>query len=640
MGIVMGTAGHIDHGKTALIRKLTGIDCDRLEEEKRRGITIELGFAFCELPSGGRLGIVDVPGHEKFVKNMVAGASGIDFVMLVIAADEGVMPQTREHLEICSLLGIKHGLVALTKIDMVDAEWLKLVKGEIDQFLKGTFLENAPCFPVSSLTGQGIDDLRNYLIQQEKTLVSHHKSDLFRLPIDRVFTLKGHGTVVTGTMISGVLHIGDTVEILPEGRLSKVRSLQSHGQSVETATSGRRTAVNLGGIEVDDVHRGDVLALPHVLFAADRWLLRLFCLPSTPRALKNRGEIHFHHGAKEVEARLVFFDRDQLNPGESALCEARLGAPLVGVFGDHCVIRTFSPLRTVAGGLILQPLALPFQRRNATPERLELLAKLPELPDRELLTAQMKLISDLTPTKGVSRAKLAVLTNLDLDRLDVVLQTLSEEGKIYCYDQENRSYIDAHALAELSDRCLATAKAFHEKDPLKQGMARGVLLGKGYNDTKLADFILDRLLQSGTLVAYGEVIRLATHRVSLRSDQEKLKKKLLKAYADAGLTPPNFKELVDSLKVNVKTATEMMRLLLEEGNIIKVKDGLYYHAPLMSELEDKIRLWFQNHDDLDLAGFREVSGGLSRKYLIALLEYFDRTRITIRVGNTRQLRAK
>ena len=644
MAIVMGTAGHIDHGKTSLVRKLTGIDCDRLEEEKRRGITIELGFAFCDLPGGGRLGIVDVPGHEKFVKNMVAGASGIDFVMLVVAADEGVMPQTREHLEICSLLGIRHGLVAVTKIDMVDPELLELALEDINDFLKGTFLEGAPLFPVSSHTGEGVDALRDHIIAQEKQLAPKRRTDLFRLPVDRVFTLRGHGTIVTGTMISGTVKVGDALELLPRGLATRARSLQSHGETVEVAESGHRTAVNLQGIDVDDVQRGDVLALPGTLFPADRWLVRLTCLGSTTRALRHRAETHFHHEAREVAARLYFFDRDRLAPGETALCEVRLAEPLVGVFGDHCVIRAFSPLRTVAGGVVLKPLKADLRRRDATPSVIETLLGLEEASDEDRVRIQI----EMAKGHGATLAELSVLTNLDSRRLDKVLQGLSGKGRIFCFDREEKGYVAAETTALLAQQCLDVAEAFHKKEPLKQGMARGALLsgstGKvGWSrniSPKLAHFTVERLLRSGALLAEGDIIRTATHTVSLKSDQAGMRDGLLKAHAEAGFTPPNLKDVLEALGVDAKSAAPVLKLLCEEGSLIKVKDGLYFHGPIIQELKNRMQHWFTSHDDLDPAGFKELSGGLSRKYVIPLLEYFDRERVTIRVGDKRQFRGR
>ena len=644
MAIVMGTAGHIDHGKTSLVRCLTGIDCDRLEEEKRRGITIELGFAFCDLPGGGRLGIVDVPGHEKFVKNMVAGASGIDFVMLVVAADEGVMPQTREHLEICSLLGIRHGLVAVTKIDMVDPELRELAIEDITDFLKGTFLEGAPLFPVSSMTGEGVDALREYIVAQEKILAPKRRTDLFRLPVDRVFTLKGHGTVVTGTMISGAIRVGDPLVLLPRGLETRARSLQSHGVSVDVAEAGHRTAVNVQGLDVADVERGDVLALPGTLFPADRWLVRLTCLSSSPRALRHRVEVHFHHEAREVPARLYFLDRERVAPGETALCEVRTEIPLVGVFGDHCVVRAFSPLRTVAGGIVLNPLDEGLRRKDATPERIDSLLGLIDVDEETLVRTQI----ELAGSRGASLAVLSVLTNLDSRRLDRHLQSLSGKGKIFCFDREEKGYVAAPTVDLLCTRCLAVAEAFHARDPLKPGMARGTLMSGGSGPKKwnqgipqkLAFFIVERLLRSGKLVSEGDVIRTAGHTVSLASDQAGLHDAILKLYADGGFTPPTLKEALEACKTNVKAALPVYKVLCTEGELIKIKEELYYHAPIVQQLKERMQAWFATHDDLDPAGFKELSGGLSRKYAIPLLEYFDRERVTIRVGDRRQLRGK
>lgn len=635
MAVVMGTAGHVDHGKTSLVRALTGIDCDRLEEEKRRGITIELGFAFCDLPGGVRLGIVDVPGHEKFVKNMVAGVSGIDFVMLAVAADEGVMPQTREHLEICSLLGVRHGFVALTKVDTVDAAWLELVGEDVKGFLQGTFLEGAPVFPVSSLTGQGLDALRAHIARLEKELTPRRRTDLFRLPVDRAFTMKGHGTVVTGTMISGSLRVGDSLEVLPAGLRSKVRSLQSHGESVEEAPAGRRTAVNLHGLDVEQVHRGDVLALPGTLFPAERWLLRLTCLSSAPRGLRHRVEVHLHHGSREIPARLYFADRERLAPGETALCDVRFEEPMVGVFGDRCVVRAFSPLRTVAGGVLVHPLGLAVRRRDWTPELAAQIAGLPEAAEADLTAAHIRLAG----RRGVTAAQLSVLTNLSSKHLDKTLQSLSGKAA-FCFDREERAYVSAETVAELSGLCLQQAAALHRKEPLKPAMARAAVAAGWSRDLppKLTHFLIERLLRAGELEAEGDGLRLAGHAVALASDQAGLKETLLAIHVRAGLTPPYIKDALAEAKVNAKVAAPVLRLLTEEGSLVKVKDDLYYHAPLIAELTDRMRAWFETHDDLDPAGFRELSGGLSRKYTIALLEYFDKERITIRVGDKRRLR--
>lgn len=646
MAIVMGTAGHIDHGKTSLVRALTGIDCDRLEEEKRRGITIELGFAFFTLPSGERMGVVDVPGHERFVRNMVAGAAGIDFVLLVIAADEGVMPQTREHLEICSLLGIRRGMVALTKVDMVDAEMLELARDDVKDFLQGTFLENAPVFPVSSMTGEGLDELRAAIINENATWLPKRRSDLFRLPVDRIFSLKGHGTVVTGTLISGSAKIGDDVTLMPGGKITRIRGIQSHGEGVEEATPGHRTSLNLHGLEVTDIERGDVVAQSGTLFPSQRWLVTLTCLSSSPRALRHRTEIHFHHGAKEVAARLYFFDRDRLAPGETALTEVRFAAdtgPLAGVFGDRCVIRAFSPLRTVAGGSVLLPLDTAPKRRDVTPEwQTKMLAlagnSVTDIDEETLVNTQI----ELAGAHGTTQAALSVLTNLESRRLEKLLQGLSGKGKIACWDKDGKAWIAAPALALLMENALTHATNVHKKEPLKSGMPKGVLLsGCGKNvPPKLAHFVLERLLRAGSLVAESDLMRLAGHKVSLASDQSSLKDALLAAHAKEPMTPPNLKEVLEALGVSPKEAAPVLALLQKDGELTKIKEGLYYVSSALEEIKGHIQTWFESHDDLDPGAFKEISGGLSRKYIIALLEFFDKERFTIRVGDKRQLRAK
>ncbi|HIU17806.1 MAG TPA: selenocysteine-specific translation elongation factor [Candidatus Avidesulfovibrio excrementigallinarum] len=639
MSAVMGTAGHIDHGKTSLVRALTGIDCDRLEEEKRRGITIELGFAHWRLPDGSELGIVDVPGHEKFVRNMVAGASGIDFVLLVVAADEGVMPQTREHLEICSLLGIRYGLVALTKIDMVDADLRRLAEEDVRAELSGTFLEKAPILPVSAVTGEGLGDLAQAIASLAAGLAPHRRTDLFRLPVDRVFTLKGHGTVVTGTQLSGVLKVGEALEVFPSGRQTRARTLQQHGRQAETTVPGSRVAINLYGLEVDDVHRGDVLARPETLFPADRWLLRVSCLASSPRPLRHRGEIHFHHGARETAARLHFFDRDRLAPGETALAEIRLAEPLVAVFGDRCVIRGLSPLRTLAGGVVLNPLGVPFRRRELTPDLAQRLLALPESDAATRLREQTLLAG----MRGVTGASLSVLTNLDARQREKALQPLL--GKtIVCFDRERQGLVALEPLRELEESCLNQVEAAHRREPLRPSLPRGVA-AEGWSEglsPKLAHAVLERLLRAGRLVAEGDGVRLATHAVALNASQSDIRARLLEIYKTAGLTPPSLREAEEQLDMAASADSrqlgDVFKMLLSEGELVKLREGLYAASGAVEDLKTRIRAWFADHDNLDPAALRDISGGLSRKYLIAYLEYFDRERFTLRVGDVRRLR--
>lgn len=645
MPVVMGSAGHIDHGKTSLVRALTGTDCDRLEEEKRRGITIELGFAYLPLPEskgGGRLSIIDVPGHERFVKNMVSGAAGIDFVTLVIAADEGVMPQTREHLEICALLGIKKGLVALTKIDMVEADWLALVTEDVKAFIKGTFLEAAPIFPVSSYTGEGLDALREALFDLATSFNPARRGDLARLPVDRVFTMRGHGTVVTGTLVSGSFSLGEDVILLPSGLASKVRGLQSHGATVEKAPAGYRTAVNLPGLEVDDIHKGEVLTRPGSLRPAASWIVMLECLASSPRALKNRTETHFHHGAREVQAKLAFFDREKLQPGEAALCRVRFDEHMVGVFGDRCVLRSFSPLRTVAGGSVIVPLDFELRKKDsAYARKLEILGELAakntagNLSPEEAVLLQLELHGD----GGVDFAALCIVTNLDSSLLDKTLQLLGSRRQVHMVDKEGRRYLGATAVDALSASCLEWLADFHKREPMRPGPGRSEI-SSGWGKkrpAKLVHFILERLVKQGDLVMDGEALRLPGHNASLSGGAAGLRDGLLKAYDKAGLTPPNIKEVLEELGSSFKEAAPVLRLLTDSGELVKVTEEIYYAKDAMTDIRTRVTGWFDSHNNLDVTGIKELTG-LSRKYTIALLEYFDRTKLTVRVGDKRLLR--
>ncbi len=636
MPLVLGTAGHIDHGKTSLVRALTGIDCDRLEEEKRRGITIELGFAHIPLPNGESLGIVDVPGHERFVKNMVAGAAGIDFVMLIIAADEGIMPQTREHLEICALLGIKHGFIALTKIDMVDAEWIDLVQEDIKTFLHGTFLQDAPIFPVSSTTREGIEPIKEYILNYTSKIQSNRESNIFRLPVDRIFTMKGHGTVVTGTLIAGEVKVGDEAVFMPDEVQTKVRGLQWHKSSANNASAGQRCAINVQNIEVGEVERGSVLAHPGTLFPSTRWMVMLHCLSSAPRALRARTEIHFHHGAREVSARLYFFDRDRLQPGESALTEIRFTSAMVGVWGDRCVIRAYSPLRTVAGGIVLHPIHAHLRRKDSDFE--ERFAKLCSLEQDLSLDERILSQLSLADEQGASFAKLMVLCNAHDKKLEKSLQLLSNKGEILCYDKEERIWIHVQAVTKLMEQCLKQAQTFHERDPLKVGMARGVLCPK--QKPKLAHLVIERCLKAGTLVAEGDILRLSSHKVELDTQKSDLRSALLEAHIKGNTTPPNLKDVLEDLGVDAKKAAPVLKILVDEKLLVKVKDGLYYSAEIIDDIRERVKSWFDDHDDLDPASLKEILGGISRKYLIALLEYMDRERITMRVGDKRQWRGR
>ena len=639
MPVIMGTAGHIDHGKTTLVKALTGIDCDRLAEEKKRGITIELGFAFLDLPGGARLGIIDVPGHERFVKNMVAGAAGIDFVTLVIAADEGVMPQTREHLDICSLLGVTAGVVALTKADLVDADWLAMVTDDVRSALAGSFLAEAPIFPVSAHTGQGLPQLRDALARLVADFSPRRRSDLARLPIDRVFTLKGHGTVVTGTLIAGTLRVGDEVRLYPSDKRSKIRSLQSHGQAVEASPAGRRTAVNLTGLEVEDIARGEVLALPGTLFPDRSFEVELSCLATAPRAIKHRTEVHFHHGTREIPARVHLLDRDALLPGQTAVCQIRFPEPLAGVHGDRVVVRAGSPLRTVAGGRVLSPMTRKIKRFDT--DALAELVALAAAEGPELVALHLRRAG----SEGLGFLRLMPLTGLESKALDKALTTLCDQGQAALVDREGaqgRHYLHGTAVAQLAASLVAAMTDFHRREPLKRGISRSELAstwGKPLSP-KLLHFMIERQLRAAALVADQEVLRLPDHAISLASDQASLRQALLAAYQAGGLTPPNVKDILAPQHLSFAEALPVYKVLIAEGLLVKAQENMYFCATAIRVLIESVRAYFAaGATDMGPAQFRELTG-LSRKFLIPLLEYLDKEKITVRVGDKRLLRRK
>ncbi len=634
MPVIMGTAGHIDHGKTNLIRALSGIDCDRLVQEKKRGITIELGFAFMDLDQDMRLGIIDVPGHERFVKNMVSGASGIDFVLLVVAADEGVMPQTREHLDVCTLLGVETGLVALTKVDMVDEEWLELVQEDVQDYLKNTFLRDAPTVPVSAHTGQGLEELMGYIRKTAREFKTQRRSDLFRMPMDRVFTLRGHGTVVTGTTVSGKIQVGDEVMVYPEKLSTKVRSLQVHGESTQESRAGMRTAINLHGLEVEDLERGFVLARPGTLFPSRAWDLELTYLASAPRPLKHRTQVHFHHGAKEILARIYLLDRDVLEPGERCVCQVRFEEPMAGVYGDRCVVRSYSPLRTIAGGRIINPLAGKIKRFSPQVEILERLAK---ARAEELIKVQL----ELAGTKGLSLAQLVILTDMETKELQKKLQDMGGKQEVFLVDKENRVYVGSNVVRDLEQTMLDHLRELHKKYPMRQGVSRGELAGKWAKDIpeKLFFFVLDRLVRGGYIVWEQENYRLPEHKVSLASDQEKLKQRIADTYKRAGIQPPTMKKILEDLGLDMKEVSPVLRLLQEEGVLVKVNEDFYFDAQAVEDLKQKIRSFFQKNKEMGPVEFKELTG-LSRKFAIPILEFMDKEKVTIRVGDKRQLRGR
>ena len=631
--IVLGTAGHIDHGKTSLIKALTGIDTDRLKEEKERGITIELGFAHLRLPGGKLLGIIDVPGHEKFVKNMVAGATGIDLVALVIAADEGVMPQTREHLEICKLLKIEHGIVVLTKTDMVDEDWLDLVREDVSEYLSSSFLAGAPVVEVSSVTGEGLKGLIEILDKLVEEIPERDMGHLFRLPIDRVFTMKGFGTVITGTSVSGKIGTGDEVTIYPQGISSKIRGLHVHNKAVDEARAGLRTAVNLQGIEKIMLRRGNILATKDSLRPTYMVDVVLDHLPSAPRKLKNRAKVRFHAGTSEVISTLVLLDRDELNPGETCFAQIRLDAPTAVLKGDRYVLRSYSPVQTIGGGEILNP--LPDKKKRFSDAVLSELEILHTGGQKEVL----ELFVSLGRFHGVEESGLSFLANISKKKLAEPLKALKAQKRVIQFDKERSLLIHADFLDKAKDEVLETIAGYHKNFPLKTGLIKEELRSRttGSRNPKLFNYIIKQLSQGGIIVQEKELVRLKEHRVTLAQDQEKARQEIEKIYAKGGLQPPYFKDLKEDFPGN--TAIDVLGVMVKEGLLLKIKEDLYFHRRAVKELEKRLIDFLKKHGEITTPQFKEMTG-TSRKYTIPLIEYFDLSQITVRVGDSRVLRKK
>ncbi|MCF8065974.1 MAG: selenocysteine-specific translation elongation factor [Desulfarculaceae bacterium] len=631
--IVLGTAGHIDHGKTTLIKALTGIETDRLKEEKARGITIELGFAYLDLPGGQRLGIVDVPGHEKFVKNMVAGAAGIDLVALVIAADEGVMPQTREHLDICKLLGVQHGLIVLTKIDMVDEEWLELVTEDVAEYVEGTFLEDAPIIPVSGVSGQGIPELKDALAELVESLEEQPAEGPFRLPVDRVFTMKGFGTVITGTATGGQIAIGQEVSIYPRGVTAKVRGLQVHNDEVTQARRGQRTAINLQGLEKAGVERGDVLATPGSL-EPSLWLdLEVNALPGMARPLKHRAPIRLHTGSAEVLGRVLWLDRDELLPGGTALGQVRLEAPVAVMAGDRYVLRSYSPVHTIAGGIVLHP--HPGRHKRNRPEIMADLKTLVRGEARDKVAVHARLAGQ----GGLRPADLPRLVPVSPKALDNLVGDMLSKQELVRFDKEGGRMIAAPVQQELMDQALELLTAYHQANPLKAGMPREELRRRliSSEDPKLFAHLMRKLEVSEAVVAEKDLLRLPDHQVQLAGADKALRERIEKAYAEGGLAPPNLKEVIAG--ANPAQAKQVLAVLVGEGVLVKVKQELYYDAQALADIKKRLVEFLEANQKIEAAQFKEMTA-LSRKYIIPLLEYFDSTMVTMRVGDHRVLRGR
>lgn len=633
--IVLGTAGHVDHGKTTLVKALTKVDTDRLKEEKERGITIELGFAPLRLDDKTFVGIVDVPGHERFVKNMVAGAAGIDMVVLVIAADEGIMPQTREHLSICELLNVRMGLVALTKIDLVDNEWLELAKSEIEDFLHGTFLEGAPLIPLSAQSGEGLRDFVDVLRTMVVEMEISDQPDIFRLPVDRVFTIKGFGTVVTGTMPSGRVAVGDTVTILPSGEITKVRGIQVHGETRREAEPGFRTAVNFQGLEKEAVRRGDVIAHPMIFEPSSRMDIFIRLLPTAGRALKNRALVRFHIGTAEIMGRVCLFDRENLTPGEEAYAQVLLEEPTVAMTGDRFVIRSYSPVTTIGGGSVIDPMGTK-PRKPYT----DILNEMDAIY-RGGVREKTEIILKRSGLEGISLNRLVTRTGISPGKQQAVLEELFSTKSALLLDREERGAISWGAYEKLTRDILTYLDDYHRRFPLKKGPSREELrisLRRRITPRLFNKALLD--LENRVLISVdGDSIARKGHDVRLGGDMGKLKNSLVKVYREAGLTPPSTKEVIERLEAGEGDTKKILAHLVEENILIKINDDMYFDRGALERLKTEYRSRLLEKERFTPADFKEMTG-LSRKYIIPLMEYFDKTNLTIRVGNERRLRER
>jgi selenocysteine-specific elongation factor len=635
--IVMGTAGHVDHGKTALIKRLTGVDTDRLKEEKERGITIELGFASLPLPGGPVLGVVDVPGHERFVRNMVAGAAGIDLVAMVIAADEGVMPQTREHLQICNLLGIRKGLVALTKVDLVDQGWLTLVLEDIQGFLQGTFLEGAPIVPVSSLTGSGFSELIETIAGVAGEVEDGVDVGLFRLPVDRVFTMKGFGTIVTGTLLSGQIRVGEEVEIAPTGLRTKVRGIQVHNHPEEVAEAGQRTAVNLQGVEKATIERGHLLVLPETLPASRRLDVRFRLLPGTARKMKNRTLVRFHTGTSEIMARVILLDRDELEPGGEAYAQVVPEEPVTAVAGDPFVARSYSPVTTVGGGVILDP--LPGKHKRMAPKVLESFARLAGGDP----AGQVAVILERAGIAGIPEANLIVRTGIRRAELRKILEELFSRQQAILVDREGLWVLAQTVYRGLQRQIGDALLAYHERFPLKEGLSREALrttLGMGEGTgLKIFAMALRDLEKRGEILVEGDTLRRKGHEVRLLGEMRDLRETLAALYREAGLAPPTVREVLERFPERKKEMASLIQVMTREGDLIRISEDLNFHRDALERLRDDYRQLLLKETRATPASFKELTG-LSRKFIIPLMEYFDMTKLTMRSGDHRILRER
>ncbi len=626
--VIVGTAGHIDHGKTALVKALTGIDADRLEEEKRRGITIDIGFAHLELPAPSgetlRLGFVDVPGHERFVRNMLAGVGGIDLVLLVIAADESIKPQTREHFEICRLLAVRRGITVLTKSDLVDRETLDVVRLEVEEFLRGSFLgQPNPIMAVSSLTGAGLDDLRRSLAEIASVVSAKDSGALARLPIDRVFTMKGFGTVVTGTLVSGTIRKEEELEVLPKGQRVRVRGVEVHGQPTEQAVAGERTALNLAGVDKEALERGMTLTSLSTFHSTWRADVSLALLASA-RPLKDRSRVHLHAYTSETVAEIVLYGQKQVLPGQTAFAQMRLADPTLLLPGDRFIIRQFSPVITIGGGVVLDASPLPRAKSEAVQSFLKILNG---GNPKEILQAR-------TARRGHQGLTLAQAVAETGWRKERILNHFKEHLQTGQVVRAGDLFLDGNTLGEVKGLLAQAVAAFHQQNPLVPGIGKEVLREKIEAAPEVFRVALDSLIGEKKLEVAGEVVRLRGSGVVMKDEEAESKTIIERAFASAGLKVPALKDVLAGLKVDKVRAQKIVTLLLRDKILMKLSEDLIFHRDALEDLRHRMAAEKARSPKIDVARFKDLAG-VSRKYAIPLLEYLDREHVTRRVGDER-----
>jgi selenocysteine-specific elongation factor len=626
--IIVGTAGHIDHGKSALVEALTGTNPDRLEEEKRRGITIDLGFAFLQL-QGVRLGLVDVPGHERFVRNMLAGVGGIDLVLLVVAADECIKPQTREHFDICRLLGIPRGIIAITKSDLVDADMLGLVRLEIEEFVRGSFLDGAPIVAVSARTGAGLDQLRRELVRLGESVPVKDARQHFRLPIDRAFAMKGFGTVVTGTLISGAVQAEDDVELLPSRRVLRVRGLHSGGERIDRAVAGQRTALNLAGIEREEIERGMVLVPARVFDITERLDARITLLRST-QPLKNRARVHFHQGTAEAIAEVILLDgANQLAAGESAFAQLRLDKPVLVLPGDRFILRQFSPVVTIGGGIVLDARAPRHKRTDAA------VAPFLEIWERGRHDEILRALVEVTP-RGLTFAEIVARTGWTDAEARVAAQKLAAEKRLRILVAEPALVASTQVVANCAAAIRKAVEAFHRANPLVPGIPKQELRARGGDARpEIFEAALDDLVKARALAIAGDLVSQAGREIELSSEEARAKELIEREFARAGLTVPELASVLAKLPVDAPRAQKILQILLREKVLIKIANDLVFHRSALARLHEMLTKYRKERGErLPITAFKELTG-VTRKYAIPLLEHLDREHVTRRVGDER-----